>query len=33
VGHGTLLVELKMARNLSSAGHIEDIVVHKEARK
>ena len=29
--HGTLLIELKLARGLNKAAHIEDIVVLEEA--
>jgi hypothetical protein len=32
VGHATLLVELKLARDLAIAGHIEDVVIHNDAR-
>ena len=32
IAHATLLVELKLARNLAVAAHIEDVVVHTDAR-
>jgi len=32
VAHGSLLVELKLARNLSMAAHIEDVVVDSSTR-
>ena len=32
IAHATLLVELKMARNLAKAAHVEDVVVLKSAQ-
>ena len=32
IAHATLLVELKLARGLAVAAHIEDVVVHSQAR-